>query len=556
MERYKEIKRLLHDPFLLFLVMVIFGALGTFIVYPLVRVLTESLFIRGEFNPKYFLQFFERRYLIRPFLNSLTVGALVSLIGTAIGFVFAYAVTRTDIPGKSLFRVIATFPIISPPFLIALAAILLLGNHGLVTEFLRTRFGIDWDVYGLPGLVLTETLAYFPLAFMTLEGVLSGIDPALEESALDLGASRLRTFLRVTLPLATPGIASALLLVFIRSLEDFGNPIVIQGHYPVLTTQAYLAVTGMYNLPLAATLSVILLVPTVLAYLLQRYWVSRKSYVTVTGRPTPSSLKVASPGVKWGLFAVLCFLSGVILLFYGLVFYGSFTKMWGVDNTLTLENYRYVFSTGLDYLLDTLKIAGMATPVGGLLAVVIAYLVTRKRFPGRGLMDFLSMLNFALPGTIVGIGYLLAFNKPPLQLTGTAAIIALVFIFRRMPVGIREAVAMLQQIDPAIDEAAVDLGAGFLGSFRRIVLPLISPAFISGMVYIFVRCVTAISAVVFVVSAQWQLITVALLHEVDNADLSQAAAYGVVIIAVVLGVIFLIDNIIDKLILRRWKRAG
>jgi iron(III) transport system permease protein len=229
--------------------------------------------------------------------------------------------------------------------------------------------------------------------------------------------------------------------------------------------------------------------------------------------------------------------------------------MWGLDNTLTLENFRYVFSTGLDYLLDTLKIAGMATPIGGILAVVIAYLVTRKRFPGRGLMDFLSMLNFAIPGTIVGIGYILAFHKPPLQLTGTAAIIALVFIFRRMPVGIREAVAMLQQVDPAIEEAAVDLGAGFSRAFRRVVLPLISPAFISGMVYIFVRCVTAISAVVFVVSAQWQLITVALLHEVDNADLSQAAAYGVVIIVVVLSVILLLDNVLGKLILRRWQRA-
>lgn len=555
MEKYKEAYRLLHDPFLVFLIVIIFALLSLFIVYPLMRVLMTSLFYQGEFRPRYFLQFFERRYLIQPFLNSLTVGALVSLLGTLIGFIFAYAVTRVDVPGKEIFRVIATFPVISPPFLIALAAILLFGNHGLITEFLRLRFGTKWDIYGLPGLVLTETLAYFPLAFMTIEGVLSSIDPALEESALDLGASRLRTFLRVTLPLATPGIASALLLVFIQSLEDFGNPIVIQGHYPVLTTQAYLAVTGMYNLQLGATLSVILLVPAILAFVAQRYWVSRRAYIAVTGRPTPSSLKTTTPGIKWSLFAVLSFLSGIILLFYGLVFYGSFTKMWGIDNTLTLENFRYVFSVGLDYLLDTLKVAGMATPIGGVLAVVIGYLVARKRFPGRGLMNLLSMLNFAIPGTIVGIGYVLAFHNPPLHLTGTAIIIALVFIFRQMPVGIQAAMAMLQQVDPAIDEAAADLGAGFVRTFRRVVLPLISPAFISGIAYIFVRCVTAISAVVFVVSADWELITVALLHEVDNADLSQAAAYGVVIIVVVLGVILLLDNFLGRLILRRWQRA-
>ncbi|HDI11685.1 MAG TPA: iron ABC transporter permease [Candidatus Acetothermia bacterium] len=552
----RELKVLLHDPSLLFVVIAIFSLLGLFIVYPLVRVFWMSLFYQGEFNPKYFLQFFHHHYLFKPFFNSLTVGALVSLIGTFIGFLFAYAVSRTDIPGKPFFRLVATFPIISPPFLIALAAILLLGNHGLITDILKQRFGIHWDIYGLPGLVLTETLAYFPLAFMTLEGVLASIDPALEESALDLGASKLRTFLRVTLPLATPGIASALLLVFIRSLEDFGNPIVIQGHYPVLTTQAYLAVTGMYNLPLGATLAMVLLVPTVLAFILQRYWVSKRSYVTVTGRPSAAGLRSTEPVVKWSLFGVLVLLSGIILLFYGMVLYGSFTKLWGVDNSLTLDNYRYVFSTGLTYLISTLKIAGAATPIGGILAVIIAYLVARKRFPGRWLMDFLSMLNFAIPGTIVGLGYALAFSKPPLQLSGTALIIALVFIFRRMPVGIRDAVAMLQQIDPAIDEAAVDLGGGFLKSFRRVILPLISPAFISGMVYIFVRCVTAISAVVFVVSAKWQLITVALLHEVDNADLAQAAAYGMVIVMVVLGVILLLDNILGKLILRRWQRVS
>jgi iron(III) transport system permease protein len=544
----RSLRKLSHDPALAITVAVIFALLGLFIVYPLVRVFVTSLFYRGEFNPKYFIQFLHRTYLFRPLLNSLTVGALVAGIGTTIGFLFAYAVTRTDIPGKPLFRVIATFPVISPPFLLALAAILLLGNHGLITEYFKLR----WDIYGLPGLVLTETLAYFPLAFMALEGVLASIDPALEESALDLGASKVRTFFRVTLPLAIPGIASALLLVFIRSLEDFGNPIVIQGKFQVLTVQAFLAITGMYNLPLGATLAIVLLVPTLVAFLLQRYWVGRRSFVTVTGRPSGAALRRTSPLGKTLLLGALGLISGVILLFYGLVVYGSFTRLWGVDNSFTLENYRYVFSTGAEYLLDTLKIAGVAAPIGGVLAVVIAYLVVRKKFPGRGAMDFLSMLSFAVPGTLVGLGYVLAFNQPPFRLTGTAAIIALVFIFRRMPVGIRDAVAMLQQIDPAIDEAATDLGGGLWRTFRRIALPLIAPAFISGMTYIFVRCVTAISAVIFVVSAQWQLITVALLHEVDNADLSQAAAYGVVIILVVLIAILLLDQVLGKLLLRRY----
>lgn len=549
-------RRLIHDPVLLGVILVVFALLALFIVFPLVKVLQTSLFHKGTFEPKYFLYFFEGRpYLIRPLLNSLTVGALVALFGTAVAFVFAYAVTRTDIPGKTAFRWIATFPVISPPFVLALSAILLLGRNGLITQLLQARWGISWSIYGLPGLLLTETLAYFPLAFMTLEGVLAGIDPALEESALDLGASKLRTFFRVTLPLATPGLAAALLLVFIRSLEDFGNPIVIQGRYPVLTVQAYLAITGMFNLPLGATLSIVLLVPTLLAFVLQRYWVTRRSYVTVTGRPSTAGLRSTEPWVKWPLFAVVCLLSGIILLFYAMVVYGAFTELWGVNHAFTFENFAYVFSTGAGYLMNTLKLAGVATPIGGILGILIAYLVSRKRFPGRGAMDFLSMLNFAVPGIIVGIGYVLAFNTPPIQLTGTAVIIVLIFIFQRMPVGIRDGIAMLQQVDPTIDEAASDLGAGFFRTFRRVTLPLVAPAFISGMAYMFSACVTSISAVIMVVSARWQLITVALLHEVDNADLSQAAAYGVVIILVVLGTILLLDLMVGRMLLGRGRHG-
>jgi len=547
--------RLIHDPVLLAVILSVFALIGLFVVYPLVRVFIASLFQHGTFTPRYFLYFFEGRpYLLHPFLNSITVGVLVAVIGTIVGFLYAYAIIRTDIPGKSLFRWIATFPIISPPFLLALSAILLLGENGLITRWLSSRFGIRWSIYGLPGLVLTETLAYFPLAFLTLEGVLSGIDPALEESVMDLGASKLQTFLRVTLPLATPGLAASFLLLFIRSLEDFGNPVVIQGRYPVLTVQAYLAITGMYNLPLGATLAIILLIPSVLAFILLQFWVGRRSFVTVTGRPSTAGLHTTEPYVKWPLFAGLVTISGAILLLYGMVFYGAFTELWGVNHSFTLDNFRYVFSTGASYLVNTLKLAGVATPLGGILGIIIAYLVTRKDFPGRRTLDFLAMLNFAVPGIIVGMGYVFAFNTPPIQLTGTAAIIVLVFIFQRMPVAIRDGVAMLQQIDPVIDDAASDLGAGFFRSFWRVTLPLVAPALMAGMAYMFSACVTSISAVIMVVSAKWQLVTVALLHEVDNADLSQAAAYGVVIVLVVLGTIFFMDFLVRR-VLGRWRHA-
>jgi iron(III) transport system permease protein len=514
-----------------------------FILFPLARILQHSLWADGSFEPKYFIDFFQKVYYWRPLINSLIVGALVSVCGTTVAFIFAYGITRTNIPFKGVFRVIAMMPIVSPPFLIALAVILLLGNHGVITDALN----LDWDIYGLPGLVLTETLAYFPIAFMILEGVLSKIDPSIEEAALDMGASKLRTFMTVTLPLAVPGIASAGLLVFIRSLEDFGNPIIIQGRFRVLTVAAYHAVVGRYNLPLGATLAIFMLIPTLMIFVVQKYYVARRSYVTVTGKPSGIGLKSSEKGVKIPIFIAMSILAGIILLVYGVVLVGSFTKLWGFDNSFTLANYTYVFKVGGQYVWNTLKIALVATPIGGLLSIIIAYLVTRKRFVGRGVMEFVSMLNFAVPGVVVGIAYILAFNTPPFQLTGTVFIIMLVFIFRRMPVGIRDGIAQLQQIDPAIEEASSSLGAGFFRTFTRVTLPLVAPAFLSGMVYMFVRCMTAISAVIFVVSAGVQLLTVALLYEVDQANLAAAAAYGYVIIAIVLTAIVLMRFVVGRL---------
>ncbi len=538
-----EFRRLWRDPVLLGIVSVVFALLMVFILFPLARILQHSLWADGSFEPKYFIDFFQKVYYWRPLINSLIVGALVSVCGTTVAFIFAYGITRTNIPFKGVFRVIAMMPIVSPPFLIALAVILLLGNHGVITDALN----LDWDIYGLPGLVLTETLAYFPIAFMILEGVLSKIDPSIEEAALDMGASKLRTFMTVTLPLAVPGIASAGLLVFIRSLEDFGNPIIIQGRFRVLTVAAYHAVVGRYNLPLGATLAIFMLIPTLMIFVVQKYYVARRSYVTVTGKPSGIGLKSSEKGVKIPIFIAMSILAGIILLVYGVVLVGSFTKLWGFDNSFTLANYTYVFKVGGQYVWNTLKIALVATPIGGLLSIIIAYLVTRKRFVGRGVMEFVSMLNFAVPGVVVGIAYILAFNTPPFQLTGTVFIIMLVFIFRRMPVGIRDGIAQLQQIDPAIEEASSSLGAGFFRTFTRVTLPLVAPAFLSGMVYMFVRCMTAISAVIFVVSAGVQLLTVALLYEVDQANLAAAAAYGYVIIAIVLTAIVLMRFVVGRL---------
>ncbi len=540
------------EPLVVLVVMAIAVSLVIFVIYPLFSVFKTSLMQSdGSIGLDVYRGLLAKSYNRRPLVNSIRLGVVVAVLGTVIGFIFAYCTTRVDVPLKGFFRVVAMFPMISPPFIMSLATIMLFGNNGLITERLF-RGLVDFKIYGFRGLVAVETLAYFPTAYLVLSGILQAIDPSIEDAARDLGASWWQVFSTITLPLAIPGIASALLLIFIESLADFGNPIILSGNYQVLAVQAYLRITGLYDLSGGAGLAVILLVPSLIAFFAQKYWVGRRSYVTVTGKPSAQRPGRNEPWVKVAAFVVCTMLTGIILLFYGTAFVGSFMTLWGVNYDFTLANYHHVFQVAGEYIKDTLFLSTVATPITGILAMIIAFLVVRKKFLGRQALELTSMLSFAVPGTVVGIGYILAFNQPPIVLTGTAAIIIILFVFRNMPTGIQSGIAALQQIDPSIEEASCDLGADSGTTFRKITLPLIAPAFFSGLVFSFVRCVTAISAIVFVVSGRWKLITVAVLGSVENSDLAQAAAFCVVIIGMVLGAI----GIINLLVYQPWRRGA
>ena len=538
------------EPLLFVSILAIFYFLLIFVVTPLFLVFKTSLTVNKQFDIANYLAVFSKSYLFQPLINSINLGVITACLSTLIGFLFAYAITRTRLPFKRFFRLTAIFPIISPPFVIALAAILLFGRAGSLTPLMEKIIG-HYSIYGFGGLILVETIAYAPVAFLVLFGVLQAIDPALEEAAMDLGASRAQIFTTITFPLATPGIASACLLAFIQSMADFGNPMVISGNFRVLSVQAYLQITGMYDLSRGSTLAILLLIPTITAFFLQEYWVSRKSYVTVTGKPSSATIKQVEWYIKLPVYACCIFYTGTIFLFYGTVVYGSFQKLWGVDATLTLHNYVQTFQVGKNYILDSLTLSSLATPLTGLLGMFIAFLVIRKKFIGQRLMEFVSMLTFAVPGTVVGIGYILAFNRKtllfPFILTGTAWIILFLMIFRDMPVGIRTGIAALQQIDPSIEEASTDLGANSGTTFRKITLPMIAPAFFSGLVFGFVRAMTAISAVIFVVSGRWNLITIAILGFVDNSQYAQAAAMSLILIGIVLIALGIIQWAVNRI---------
>ncbi len=505
-----------------------------------------------------------RRYLSPPqnqiIINTVLLGTIVATVGTGVAFLFAFVQVRVPAPAwlKRVLHVLALLPIVSPPFALAISVISLFGRSGIIT---RDLLGMRVDIYGLPGLTLVMSLSFFPVAYVSLTGLMRALDPALDEAAANLGSSKWRTFRRVTLPLLLPGMASGFLLLFVEALADLGNPIVLGGNFTVLSSRLYIAIIGQYDMLTGSVLAVLLLVPSLVVYFVHRYYAERSSVVSVTGKPTGRPMEVTGRAARWVLLTVTCLVAALIVLLYGTIIVGSFTRLLGVDHTFTLKNYEAVlFGYGTKAVTDTTLLSALATPLAGLLGVVIAFLVVRGRIVGRGALDFGTMLGVAVPGTILGIGYLLVFNVPlevagvtiiP-KLTGGAAVlggalaILLVYIVRSAPGGLRAGAASLQQIDPSIEEASVSLGADQATTFRKVVLPLIRPAFLSGLIYSFARSMTAISAVIFLTTPQVRIMTQQILNEVDSARYGNAYAYCVILILIVLAAIALLSVLVGS----------
>ena len=515
-------------------VLMLWLLLGVFVVYPLCRLFAMTFWVDGSFTLSNLRPFIDNWYDRQSAINSILLGCSVGVAGTALGFIFAFVTTRMNLPTwlKLLISAITILPLISPPFTSSIALTLLLGPNGMVLQSL----GLDnFNFYGFWGTFISETLTFFPVAFMTISTILARIDPNLEDAAYSLGASSTRVFASVTLPLAAPGIANAFLLVFSCSLADFATPQVLGGHsFPVLPTQAYLQITGMYDFKGGAALSFMLLIPALVVYALQHYWISRKSYVTVSGKAGGRS-SIKGPGLvlTTTMGAIVSAVIALIIAIYAVIVIGSLVKVWGINNTISLDNYRYVFTFGMKAIKDTLIIACIGTPLGGLLAVLVGYVTTRLKIRGHKTLETISLLNYTLPGTVVGIAYIIAFNDKPIVLTGTLYILVAAYLFRYSSAGIRNVIASLTQIDPSIEEASRSLGAGSARTFVSITIPLVLPAILSGMKYLFIHSMTAISATIFLVSVNWTLITTRILECMTELQFAQACAFSVVLILLV-----------------------
>lgn len=511
-----------RDPVLALTLTLVTASLVLFVVYPLAIAAAAP-------RLEEWVRVFTTARWRTTMLNTLTMAGLSTLSSLLIGFLYAYAVVRARVPFARFFTLVPLLPLITPPFVSGLAFILLFGRRGLVTYEL---LGLNTNIYGWHGLWLAQTVSFFPIAFLAIAGVLRSINPNLERASEGLGASRWTTFTRVVLPLAAPGVGAAGLLVAIAVLGDFGNPMLIAGRYRVLATEAYLQISGWADMRMGAALGLALLVPAVAFFFLQR-WLQGGNvgrFVTVGGRGSRIEAAPVAPWVRWSLFAFCAAITLFMGAKYAVIVLGAVTPVWGVDYTFTLSNLEHVLVRSGE-LWNSIRFAGTAALACAVLATVSAYLVYRVKVPfGRGL-DLVSLLPAAIPGTLLGIAYVLAFNTPPLQLTGTGTIIVLSMVFSYLPVGYRIAAATLQQLAPSIEESAADMGASSMRTFVDVVLPLIGTSFSAALVYCFVKAVGTLSAVVFLISHGTVVASASILNLAEQGYWGWAAALATLLIA-------------------------
>lgn len=496
--------------------------------------------------------------------------ALLTATGTVVmGTMMALLAERSAGPRvQTPLRVVALLPIITPPFVVGLGLILLFGRAGVVNQFLEYAFGIPptrW-FYGLFGIWIAQLFAFTPIAFMIMRGVVQGVAPSMEEAAQTLRASRTKTFFTVTLPLLKPGLANAFLVGFIESIADFGNPIVVGGQFSVLSTEIFFAIVGaQYDQGKAASLAWILTMFALGVFALQRALLGKQSYTTVSGKGDAGIPMALPDGVRRLLNAVVYPWLAFTVVVYLFAFAGGFVQTWGRDYTLTFAHFNTAFGlewgdfglvwagTAWNSFFTTVKLAGLAAPITAAVGLLIAYLLARTEFRGQGGFEFVALLAFAIPGTVLGVSYILAFNVPPVELTGTGLIIVLSFMFRNLPVGVRAGTAAFKQLDKSLDEASVMLRASTLQTLRHVVLPLLKPALVAALVYSFVRSMTTVSAVIFLVTAENELATSYIIGRVGNGDYGVALAYCTVLIILMSAAIALIQFLVGERKLGRRK---
>ena len=547
-------KKLMGDPILVTTIVVLITFLTLFILYPLAILLVDSFVGDGGFSFNVFKRIFDMPTFTRAITNTLKVGFLVGILSTLIGLLFAYVEVYVRM-GKftgGLFKVVSMLPVVSPPFVLSLSMIMLFGKAGIITRFLLKIY--DNSVYGFWGIAIVQTLTFFPVCYMMLKGLLKNIDPSLEEAARDMGASRWKVFTSVTFPLLLPGLGNAFLVTFIESIADFANPMIIGGSYDTLATTIYLQITGAYDKAGAAAMAVVLLCITLAMFAVQKYYLERKTAATLTGKASRGRMLITDRSVRVPL-AVLCSLVALfVIMMYICVPIGACFPTWGYKFfPLMGKWFKLVFTRyhGFQAFRDSFVLSLISAPITALLSMIISYLVVKRKFKSKGFIEAVSMIAMAVPGTVLGVGYIRGFSGGLFHtgflqgLYGTGLILIIVFVVRSLPTGTRSGISALRQIDKSIEESAYDMGADSFRVFMTVTLPLIKDSFLSGLLTAFVRSITAISAIILLVTPQFLLITVQINEFAEKGSYSLACAFATILIVITYGSVLLM-NLVTK----------
>ena len=504
------------------------GFMLLFLIYPFCTLITRSFFsgkVEG-FTLENYIRFSTKKYYYSSLGRSLFVSIVTTATTLAVGVPMAYLMSRYNVFGKRFIHIFIIMSLMSPPFIGAYSWIMLFGRAGFVTRFFA-GMGIHLpSIYGKLGIILVFTFKLFPYVYLYTSGAMGSIDSSLEEAAENLGSNKLRRLLTITIPVILPSIAAGAIMVFMTSLADFGTPMLIGEGYmvlPVLVYNEYMSEIGG-NAHLASALSVIVVLCSTTVLLVQKYFVTRKNYVMTAMRP-PKEEKLH------GLKRFLVTLPVLLVTFIGIlpqivVVVSSFVKsdFTGFKKGFSIESYVTIFNRLWTNIRNTFVFSAAAIVFIILLGMLISYIVVRQRGIAGQLMDLLIMFPFVIPGAVLGISLIVAFNKQPMILTGTAAIMIIAFVVRKLPYTVRSGSAFLQQMDPSVEEASISLGVSPMKTFAKVTARLMAPGILSGAILSWITCINELSSSVMLYGGKTSTISVSIYTEVVRNSYGTAAA--------------------------------
>lgn len=526
---------------LLFLIICLF----LFVIYPVYSVIKSSFLIDGKITFDVYNNLFKNNS--RLFLNSIHVATLTTIISTSISIIVSIHITFSGGKIRKALLLLLMLTMISPPFVSSLSYITLFGRRGLITHRL---LGLTLSTYGWQGIVSMQSLSSASLSSMLLVGTINGINKDIINSSLDLGATTSYTIRKIILPLMKPGIMAVALLTFVRSLSDFGTPIIIGGSFNVLATQAYFNVIAYSNMPLASAISVLIFIPAIIIFYAYRMMLDDReqfSQTNVSNDIFTENIKVS--GALWRTIQII---AGLFLLAMALqymsIFLSAITKYKAGKMYFTMEHIKNLKRFVGSSLFRSIRYAFIAGIVGSMLGFLMSYYVEIRKVPGSRILDFISTIPSIVPGVFFGIGYILAFNDKPLALTGTSAIVILNILFRLLPANTKNSNAVIAQIDSQVEEAGKDLGAHNIFILKDIILPMTKPAFAVNFINNFKFTMTTIGSIIFLIYPGKKLATFEMFEAIQGAQYNLGAAIACAII-----IITLLVSVGSSKLIMRWE---